>query len=68
MQYSIEKVDLVVKPTICLHNFWQQRNREGYCPTGFADLLSCSGSMSEVGALFLNDHNKQRGKIYPNPY
>ena len=37
IQAKVEKTELIVKSTICLHNFLRQTDSAAYCPTGFID-------------------------------
>ena len=37
IQSNIETIDLIVKATICLHNFLRLTNSASYCPSGFVD-------------------------------
>ena len=37
IQSTVEKIDRIVKGTICLRNFLWQTNSAGYCPTSFVD-------------------------------
>ena len=45
IQSTVEKIDRIVKGTICLRNFLWQTNSAGYCPTGFV------GSYDEIAPI-----------------
>ena len=47
IQSSVETTHLIVKATICLHNFLRQTNRAGYCPGDFVDSYDSSGMIKE---------------------
>ena len=47
IQSIVEKTDRIVKATICLHNFLQQTNSAGYCPTGFVVSYDETGRIKE---------------------
>ena len=46
IQSNVEKTDLVVKATICLHNFLRQTNSTG-CPTDFVDSYNETGTINK---------------------
>ena len=52
IQAKVEKTELIVKSTICLHNFLCQTNSVAYCPTGFVD------TYDETGALKVGEWQK----------
>ena len=71
IQSSAEKVDVIVKATISLHNFLRQTNSAGYCPSGFVDSWDETGKIKEgewrhivgnnQGGMLLNDIPPVRG-------
>ena len=72
IQSSVETTDLIVKATICLHNFLRQSNSTGYCSAGFVDTYDSTGEIREGewrrmlgnrgnGGLLLNDVAPVRG-------
>ena len=44
---QLEKAEILVKTTICFHNFLCQTNNTGYCPTGFVDYSGKKGELKE---------------------
>ena len=60
IQAKFEKTRLIIKSTICLHNFLRQTNCAAYCPTGFVDTYDETGQIKEgewqklVGTLLFN--------------
>ena len=44
---KLEKAEILVKTTICFHNFLCQTNNTGYCPTGFVDYSGKKGELKE---------------------
>ena len=49
IQSSVEKTDMIIKASICLHNFLRQTNSAGYCPAGFVDTYDNTGKIKEEG-------------------
>ena len=47
IQAKVEKTEVNVKSTICLHNFLCQTNSAAYCPTGFVDTYDETGEIKE---------------------
>ena len=47
IQAKVGKTELIVKSTICLHNFLRQTNSAAYCPTGFVDTYDETGEIKE---------------------
>ena len=47
IQSSVETTDLIIKATICLHNFLRQTHSAGYCPAGFVDTYDSTGKIKE---------------------
>ena len=47
IQAKVEKTKLIVKSTICLHNFLRQTNSAAYCSTGFVDTYDETGEIKE---------------------
>ena len=47
IQTTVENTEIVVKATICLHDFLHHTNSAGYCPTGFGDSWDKKGEIKE---------------------
>ena len=47
IQTSVNNAEVLVKATICLHNFLRQTNSSGYCPSGFVDTWDENGEIKE---------------------
>lgn len=76
IQSNVESSDLIVRATICLHNFLRQTDSAGYCPVGFVDTFDSTGRIKEgewrhivrnnrQGEVLLNDLPAVRGSRPP---
>ena len=47
IQANINNAEVILKATICLHNFLRQTKSAGYCPIGFIDTWEEKGEIKE---------------------
>ena len=47
IESNVQTVNVIVRATICLHNFLIQTTNAAYCPKGFTDNYNSTGQIKE---------------------